>query len=110
MSSSQSVTLPVNIDDCPNGFILVWSDYDYDTSKANDLNYCANYIHKNVFSQVPQDKGWCLVVSSDTTHNEPSTSEVTKYVYISKNKIRGNDANTSTDRQKDIVLRAVLVY
>ena len=110
MNSYHSITLPVNINDCPNGFVLVWSDYDDTTGKANDFNYCVNYIHKNVFSQVPENKGWCLVVSSDTTHNEPSTSEITKYVYISKNKIEGNDANTSTDRQNDVVLRAVLVY
>lgn len=107
MGSGQSIWPNKNINNCQNGWILVWSDYDKDTDKENNFNWCYSYIPKN---SPANGKGQNQFFQVSTNENGDMT---VKGLYIYSNKIDGLDPTgnaQSSGKWHDVVLRYVLEY
>jgi hypothetical protein len=105
MFGSQTVTPTKKLSQCPNGWVLVWSDYTSGVENDYDFNY--TFIHKNHGAQY-SGKGLYAFVGWGY-----APSYTTKYVYVFDDKITGNDTNdddgASTGRA-NVVLRQVLAF
>lgn len=110
MTANQTVTPSKPINQCRNGWLLMWSDYDPDTGKTNNADICTTLIPK----RGPTGALWsgqgflCPVATwmdnatdADVIHN--------KKVYVHNDKLVGFSGNNLTDR-KDVVLRAVYEF
>lgn len=98
--ASHTITPTVKLSDCPNGWILVWSDYDADTSTANNIDWSYSIIHKTFNSgggiriMVPNwDGTWAG-----------------KYIYCTGTSIVGHNINNATNEAKDVVMRNVVAF
>ena len=106
MTANQTITPSKPLSKCPNGWILIWSDYDPGVG-SNDYNWAFSIIPKSfikygsssVFFVVPN------YVSSTSLHITIKTFNITD------TQLTGNDANNSTDiESNDVVLRKVLAF
>lgn len=98
--ASHTVTPTVRLSDCPNGWILVWSDYDADTSTANNIDWNYSIIHKT-FSSGGGIR--IMVPNYDGTW-------AGKYLYCNGTSITGHNINNATNEAKDVVLRNVVGF
>jgi hypothetical protein len=109
-NGNATLTIPRALSACPRGWILAWSDYDADTSIANDFNWVYHFIPKE---HITMGWGGDGVFQKVPTTNKNSMVDENKYIYIDDTTIKGNDDNnTSSDgvAKSDAVLRAVLVW
>lgn len=107
------VTLSKTLSECRGGILLLWSDYDADTSTANNNDFATTIIPR----MSPTGGNWngesfyCEVpryIGSDT--NDVTTeSRIIKRVKVYNNKIEGYIEN-SRDVRSDVVLRAIYEY
>lgn len=99
MYANQTVTPSKLLSDCPNGWVLVWSHYS--GGEAGDYDWCYQVVPKSHNSGTGV---WSIV----GTHFDGITG---KYVYVSNDKITGNDENSSSAGERNtVVLRKVLSY
>jgi hypothetical protein len=104
MTGGQKVTPKRSLADCPNGYILVWSDYDSGVGSNNfDFNY--TIIHKGHISQW-DGTGTHHVVAGGT---QGVNQLYTKYVYANNTWLEGNQANAEGDI-RDVCLRKVIAW
>lgn len=110
-ASTFDVELAVPIYNCPNGWMLVWSDYNAGSSTPNNYDWNITYIHKNVVL-LGETVGLDQVVGRGITNNDTIKDTVVKYIYVSNGgrNIRGHADNGSTDHQRQVVLRKIYVY
>lgn len=101
MNNGQRVDPSKRLSACQNGWILVWSDYDSDTSTQNNFNFNTSYIPKN--SRLV-GKGNCVFAIP----NNESSGIAIKAVAIFDDRIEGRGENNSATQ--DIVLMEVLEY
>lgn len=101
MNESQTITPSKSIEDCPNGWCLVWSDFD-PPSTANNSEWAYTYILKSHWSgggisiPVPRTLGGSTVTN--------------KYVYVDdKKRLRGHAGNNK-DGGEDVCLREVRAW
>lgn len=99
MGASAVITPSVKASDCPNGWILVWSDHDPGVG-SNQYDWVFDVIHKNLNTggglrfQVPQADG----LFAD------------KYIYFTGTQLKGHSLNDSNDRNKDVTLRYIYAF
>lgn len=94
MNANQSYTLSEKVSEQANGIVLIWCGYSND--KVQDYNYNSFFISKKEVELFP-GKGHNMIMGG-TTFN-PICS---KYVYISDDKITGNENNTSAGTKNGI--------
>lgn len=110
MSANQTVTPTKKLSECRTGWMLLWSDYDVSTGKANDGDFVTTIIPKwnpsgstwagkSFYCDIPRYIG---ANQSDVT----TESRIIKMIYVHDNKIVGHAANNQGART-DVVLRAV---
>lgn len=99
MQASQSITPTKNINDCPTGWILCWSNYE--NGVAENSNYQFSYLPKAHSSA----GGYKLGLMS-------GTSPMYKYIYVKDNgaTLGGHDHNRETDLEKKVVLRYIYAF
>lgn len=114
MSANQTVTPSKKLSECQNGWLLVWSDYDPDTSTANDGDFVTSVIYKRKpggtvnwngethYFDVPRYIG-------SNTADVTTEKRIIKRLYVYDNKLVGYDSNRQSDRN-DVVLRAVYEF
>lgn len=87
MKSSQIATLAEPISKQPNGIVLLWSFYDYDTGEGTTYyrNYC--FVEKNTL-----DYGNGVAMMLGALAGEWIA---VKYMYFTDNTVTGNDANAN---------------
>jgi hypothetical protein len=112
-STPQTVTPSKKLSECRNGWLLLWSDYDKDTSTANDSDFVTTMIPK----KNPTGGNWggkafyCDIpryIGSDV--NDVDTERrIIKSIYIHDDCIKGS-FNNDKDERNDVVLRAVMEY
>lgn len=112
-STPQTVTPSKKLSECRNGWLLLWSDYDKDTSTANDSDFVTTMIPK----KNPSGGNWggkafyCDIpryIGSDV--NDVDTERrIIKSIYIHDDCIKGS-FNNDKDERNDVVLRAVYEY
>ncbi|WP_336682716.1 DUF859 family phage minor structural protein [Enterococcus casseliflavus] len=100
MNANDVVTPTVKLSDCPNGWMLLWSDYDADTSKANDFDWHYSVIHKT-FSSGGQ-------IRMQVPNYDDSFAN--KAIYCTGTQLKGHSINDATGAGKDVVLRKVLAF
>lgn len=83
MTSSQSVTLSENVSAQAHGIVLAWSAYSSSTAQNYGWNY--TFIPKSHVNDHPGAGISCMLIDPDRIGM--------KYVYVSNNKITGNDRN-----------------
>ncbi|UNH58400.1 minor tail protein [Bacillus phage vB_BsuS_PJN02] len=105
-NASTTLTMKRALSECPNGWILCWSDYDAAEKKYNDYNI--------VYTFIPKEHVVNLGYSGTGVYfSTPSTRTMTpnKYLYITDTTIKGNDDNAMSDSYADdVVLRYVLIW
>lgn len=98
--ANSNITPSVKLTDCPNGWVLIWSDYDSDTGKANDSDWHFTIIHKTFNS------GGGIryhIPNHDADYGN-------KYFYCTGTAINGHTVNSATGVSKDVVLRQVVAF
>ncbi|MBO1121620.1 hypothetical protein FQS88_07025 [Enterococcus casseliflavus] len=98
--ANSGITPKTKLNDCPNGWILVWSDYDADTGKANDSDWHFTFIPKS------HNSGGGIrihVPSYDDAYGN-------KYIYCTGTQINGHNINSANANAKDVVLRQVVAF
>lgn len=103
LTNSQTVTPKMKIQDCPNGWILVWSDYDPGVGPNNsDWFYCP----------IPKEHVTYTGGGIQLVIGRYDLSFVTKYVYInSDGTMTGTAGNGSSDGNRDdVCLRYVIAF
>jgi hypothetical protein len=112
-STPQTVTPSKKLSECRNGWLLLWSDYDKDTKKANDSDFVTTMIPKSnptggtwggkaFYCDIPRYIG-SNVSDVDTERR------IIKSIYIHDNCIKGS-FNNDKDERNDVVLRAVYEF
>lgn len=109
-STPQTVTPSKKLSECRNGWLLLWSDYDPDTSTANDADFVTtiipksnttggNWNGKSFLCDIPRYIG-------SNVNDVDTERRIMKILYIYDNYIKGSPNNNKDDRN-DVVLRAV---
>ncbi len=98
--ANQTITPSVHIKDCPNGWMVVWSDYA--SGVSNNYDWVYTPIHK-WHADGSGGGVQCIVASG---HNQ----FLTKYIYINNVTIVGSDRNIDSDKAKNVVIRRVLAF
>lgn len=109
-STPQTVTPSKKLSECRNGWLLLWSDYDKDTKKANDSDFVTTMIPKKnptggnwggkaFYCDIPRYMG-------SNVNDVDTERRIIKSIYIHDNCIKGS-FNNDKDERNDVVLRAV---
>ena len=109
-SSPQTVTPSKKLSECRTGYLLVWSDYDPDTSTANDADFATTFIPK----KNPTGGNWsgksflCDIPRyiGGNVNDVDTERRIMKILYIYDNRIVGSPNNSKGDRN-DVVLRCI---
>lgn len=112
-STPQTVTPSKKLSECRNGWLLLWSDYDKDTKKANDSDFVTTMIPKRnptggdwggkaFYCDIPRYMG-------SNVNDVDTERRIIKSIYIHDNCIKGS-FNNDKDERNDVVLRAVYEY
>lgn len=113
MRDIHTVTPSKTLSECRTGWMLLWSDYDADTSTVNDADFCTTMIPK--FN--PSGNAWdgklflCDIprfYGSDTS-DVSTEKRIMKMLYVHNDKLVGHVANNK-DTRTDVVLRAVYEF
>lgn len=102
MSDGQNITLSKSINDCVNGIILVWGDWDYDPGEKKYCNYATFVIPKN--SGINNSGNYMCGMPLNET-----SGWVIKSVRIKGNVIEGG-SKENVDGWNDVVLYKVIEY
>ena len=98
--ANSGITPRTALNDCPNGWILVWSDYDADTGKANDSDWHFTFIPKSHRS------GGGIRLMIPNMNGDYGD----KYIYCNGTQINGHADNSVSGASKDVVLRQVVAF
>lgn len=112
-STPQTVTPSKKLSECRNGWLLLWSDYNPDTSTANDADFATtiipksnatggNWNGKSFLCDIPRYIG-------SNVNDVDTERRIMKILYIYDNYIKGSPNNNKDDRN-DVVLRAVFEW
>lgn len=112
-STPQTVTPSKKLSECRNGWLLLWSDYDKDTKKANDSDFVTTMIPKRnptggdwggkaFYCDIPRYMG-------SNVNDVDTERRIIKSIYIHDNCIKGS-FNNDKDERNDVVLRAVFEW
>ena len=111
-NANHTITPSKKLSECRNGWMLLWCDYDPDTSTVNDADLATTMIPKCRYDGEPWDgKNFlCDVPRFYGSATDTSLEKrITKTLTIYDNKIVGNAVNSQGDRN-DVVLRAVYEF
>lgn len=111
-NANHTITPSKKLSECKTGWMLLWCDYDPDTSTVNDADFATTMIPKcrydgdswngkNFLCDIPRYYG----SATDTSLEK----RITKTLAIYDNKIVGNTINSQGDRN-DVVLRAIYEF
>jgi hypothetical protein len=100
MAEGQSVTPTKALSKCPNGWVLVWSEYDGATSQQFDYNF--TIVHKHILNTGGTGV-WSIIGTTWDSVNG-------KYCYFTDTLITGHDKNNDAGARSNATLRHVLAW
>lgn len=110
MTANQTVTPSKALDECRNGWLLLWSDYDPSTGTTNNADFCTTQIPKrNGLGALWSGQGFLCAVPTFMTEATDVDNIHIKKVYVHNDKLVGYVGNNVEDR-RDVVLRAVYEF
>ena len=93
---------------CPNGWVLLWSDYDPDTDTANEYDMVYTVVHKGYIES--GNKTFFIIPVMHNSSAAPGPHTV-KTLYIYDDRLMGHDSNHGDYyNARDSVLRRVLSF
>ena len=107
MSSTESVKLPISLQDCPHGIILYWSARESGETKNHQFNQIQ--VDKTFTTIFGEGRGMCMLVALGYANGE-LRNRFQKYVYIHNDQLTGHASNIIDEKISGQVLRAVVVY
>lgn len=112
-NANHTITPTKKLSECKNGWMLLWCDYDPDSSAANDADFVTTMIPKHRYDgNVWDGKNFLCEVPRFYGSDAADTStekRILKTLAIYDDKIVGNVINNQGDRN-DVVLRAVYEF
>jgi len=112
-NANHTITPSKKLSECRTGWMLLWCDYDPDTSTVNDADFVTTMIPKCRYDgEAWNGKNFLCDVPRFYGSNAADTStekRITKTLAIYDDKIVGNVVNNQGDRN-DVVLRAVYEF
>lgn len=117
MSSSngtpQTVKPSKKLSECRNGWVLVWSDYDADTSTKNNTDIHHDFVYKRNVAGANWS-GQCMLCDipryvGSNPQDVDTERRIIKPIYIHDDRIEGSYQN-SYDERNDVVLRCVYEF
>lgn len=117
MSSSngtpQTVKPSKKLSECRNGWVLIWSDYDADTSTKNNTDIHHDYVFKKNCAGANWS-GQCMLCDiprymGSNSQDVDTERRILKAIYIHDDRIEGSYQG-SYDERNDVVLRAVYEF
>lgn len=105
LAAGQELTLNKSLDNCRNGVVLVWSQYNTSTDVAINERFAFVFIRKNTIVQNVNKSFGCLIAN---TGDRVSSYDhiITKYVNVSGTRVVGWRGNNQYQNAQS-VLRAV---
>lgn len=105
--AADTITPTKKLSECPNGWILVWSDYDVGVG-TNDYQFVFTFVPKTFPSLFPgKDSYFQIPNYVSETQNQTTIKQLT----FTDSTIKGNDINKNSQSQSDdVVLRRVLAF
>lgn len=111
--SKRKITPTKKLSECKTGWMLLWSDYDPDTSSGVDGDFVTTFIPKRnhlgatwdgktFFADIPRFIG-------SNTQDTSTEKRIIKWFNVYDNKITGTAANGYPDRD-DVALRAIYEF
>ena len=105
LANEQELTLNKSLDNCRNGVVLVWSQYNTSTNAAINERFAFVFIRKNTIVQNLNKSFGCLIANaSDRVSSYDHI--ITKYVNVSGTRVVGWRGNNQYQNAQS-VLRAV---
>ena len=110
MNASANITISKKLSECANGWVLVWADYDDDTSTANSFDVVTTVVPKlNAVGNAWN--GSSMLCTVPVSLSEEGVANITaKRLYIFDDHIEGYVGNAVGTTQRDVVLRAVYEF
>lgn len=109
MNDGQTLTIPKPLSQCKNGWMLEWSDYDEDTSTANNYNIVHTPIYKRNAVGNWTGNNMMVAVPNYVSTDGLTTAIVVKQLLIADSTITGHASNVLGD-SKDVCLKAVYEF
>lgn len=108
LTSTQKITPSKTLQDCANGWALVWCDYDVDTATPNNYDYVYTLIPKNAVIY----NAWHQALMAGYSTATAVTVNAKQYAYTNT-QVWGADINNSNaagNNNQDVVLRYVVEF
>lgn len=111
MTADHTITPSKKLSECEHGWMLLWSDYDPDTSTINDTDFCTTMIPNRNWAGGTWNGAayYCDCPRYTAGTATDSESRVIKVLNVYDNKLVGSDNNKAAPRN-DVVLRAVYEF
>lgn len=111
MTAGHTATPSKKLSQCEHGWMLLWSDYDPDTSTVNNSDFCTTMIpNRNWAGNTWNGSSfYCDVPRYSAGTATDSESRVIKLLNVYDNKLVGSDANNAAPRN-DVVLRCIYEF
>ena len=107
MNAGHTITPSKKLSECRNGWMLEWSDYDADTSTANNYNIVQTPIYKRNVAGNWSGQNMMVSVPTYIDTNGGTVTHALKQLVVHDDKIVGHALNSTGSINIDVVLRAV---
>lgn len=105
LTDTTTITPSVPIRNCPNGWILIWSDNTPGVTGGNNFDWVHTVIHK-YHVDIYNGGGYRAAIPYTANKDVPS-----KYVYVNPTTVKGHKNNSNDKESLDnIVLRAIVAF
>lgn len=111
MTAGHVATPSKKLSQCEHGWLLLWSDYDPDTSTVNNSDFCTTMIPNRSWAGGTWNGSsfYCDVPRYSAGTATDSESRVIKVLTVYDNKLVGSDNNNAAPRN-DVILRAIYEF
>lgn len=111
MTEGHTATPSKKLSQCEHGWMLLWSDYDPDTSTVNNTDFCTTMIPNRNWTGGTWNGAsyYCDIPRYSAGTATDSESRIIKILNVYDNKLVGNASNNAAPRN-DVILRAVYEF
>lgn len=111
MTAGHTATPSKKLSQCEHGWMLLWSDYDPDTSTVNNTDFCTTMIPNRNWTGGTWNGAayYCDIPRYTAGTATDSESRVIKVLNVYDNKLVGT-ANNNAAPRNDVILRAIYEF
>ena len=111
MTAGHTATPSKKLSQCEHGWMLLWSDYDPDTSTVNNTDFCTTMIPNRNWAGSTWNGAayYCDIPRYTAGTATDSESRIIKVLNVYDNKLVGT-ANNNAAPRNDVILRAIYEF